>query len=400
MNAYVYSLPTTSENLYILSLNMNFPTFSKVFIIGGTGAQGIPVIRNLVSDGRYSVRVLTRDTSSQRARSLQAFGNNVELIEGSFTDEESMRKGYRGCDAAFVNIDGFNVGEKGELFWAIRAYELAVEDGGIRFFVYGNLDYIYKLSGYDPKFRSGHYDGKGRIGEWILFQGSQAAKASPSAMGVALFTTGPYIEMTIASNTIMTPTIEKNEAGKDTVTWRVPLTDEGTVAHVSLDDCGPYVRWLFDNPQRANGMDLRVAIDHIGYKDLAAAFTKVTGHPARFVDVEFETYWKDGPLSQRRENATGYSSNISDPASMSIRKNFTGFWNLWRYARKGSGFLRRDYALLDEIHPNRIRSAEDYFKREDQKGREAEIGGLWERVQPHALKTILKIQEDGFKSPV
>jgi hypothetical protein len=44
--------------------------------------------------------------------------------------------------------------------------------------------------------------------------------------------------------------------------------------------------------------------------------------------------------------------------------------------------VKRDYALLDEIHPNRIRSAEEWFRREDQLGRELGKGSLWERVQP------------------
>jgi uncharacterized protein YbjT (DUF2867 family) len=373
---------------------------SKVFIIGGTGAQGIPIIRDLVADGKYSVRVLTRDHLSPRAKSLKALGDNVELVAGSFTNEQSLRDGYRGCDAAFVNIDGFNTGEKGEMYWAIRAYELAVEDGGIRFFVYGNLDFGYKLSGYDPEFRTGHYDGKGRIGEWVLFQGAQAQKSSSSAMGVALFTTGPYIEMTIASNTVMTPAIEKNEKGEDTATWRIPLTHEGTVAHVYLDDCGHYVRWLFDHPEKANGLDLAVAIDHIKYADLAVAFAKVTGHPARFIDVDFDTYWKEAPISVRADDPAGYSANVNDPATMSVKANFTGFWNIWRHSRRDDGFLRRDYALLDEIHPGRVRSAEEYFKVEDERGRKAGLGSLWNRVQPHALKPILKLQEDGFKPPV
>jgi hypothetical protein len=37
-------------------------------------------------------------------------------------------------------------------------------------------------------------------------------------MGVALFTTGPYIDMAISGKNIMTPTIEDG-----VVTWRVPL---------------------------------------------------------------------------------------------------------------------------------------------------------------------------------
>jgi hypothetical protein len=62
---------------------------------------------------------------------------------------------------------------------------------------------------------------------------------------------------------------------------------------------------------------------------------------------------------------------------MSVRDNFTGFWNMWKH-----GIITRDYALLDEIHPNRIRSAEEWFRREDQVGRELGKGSLWERVQP------------------
>ena len=60
-----------------------------------------------------------------------------------------------------MNIDGFNSGEKTEIYWGMRCYEIAIESG-VGFFVWANLDYVYKKSGYDAKFRTGHYDGKGR----------------------------------------------------------------------------------------------------------------------------------------------------------------------------------------------------------------------------------------------
>src|ERR1700739_501960 len=238
---------------------------SHIFVIGGTGAQGLPVIGALVADKKYSVRALSRDPNSRRAKALLALGN-VESIEGTFADEATLRKGFQGCDGAFINIDGFNTGEKTEMYWAIRSYEIAIEEG-IKFFVYGNLDYGLKKSGYDSRFRAGHYDGKGRVSEWILFQN----QVNRDRMGAALFTSGPYIEMVISSTgALMTPTVEDG-----VVTWRVPL-GEGAVPHVSLGDWGVYVRSLFDHPERANGMDLEVAIDHIAYADLAAAFEKVT----------------------------------------------------------------------------------------------------------------------------
>jgi len=350
---------------------------SNIFVIGGTGAQGIPVIRGLVADKKYSVRFLSRDPSSRRAKDLLAL-DNVSVVEGSFADDEVLRNGFRGCDGAFVNIDGFNTGEKTEIYWAMRSYEIALEEG-VKFFVWANLDYGLKKSGYDSRFRTGHYDAKGRIGEWILFQN----QVNRDRMGAAVFTTGPYIEMAISQGTPMTPSVEDG-----VVTWRVPL-GEGAVPHVSLEDCGFYVRWLFDHPGRANGMDLEVAVDDIAYADLAAAFEKVTGHPARYIDTDLDTYWRNGPMSAFADAPAGYNADPKDKSTMSIRDNFTGFWNLWKYR-----IVKRDYALLDEIHPNRIKSAEDWFRREERLGRELGKGGLWERVQPENRKPILKIGED------
>ena len=60
---------------------------SKIFVVGGTGAQGIPVIRGLVKDKKYTCRVLTRDINSARAQQLLALGN-VELVEGTFASEK------------------------------------------------------------------------------------------------------------------------------------------------------------------------------------------------------------------------------------------------------------------------------------------------------------------------
>jgi hypothetical protein len=115
---------------------------------------------------------------------------------------------------------------------AIRSYEIAIEEG-TKFFVNGNLDYALKKSGYDSRFRAGHYDGKGRMGEWI-FQN----KLNRDRMGAAVFTSGPYIELAISPLTPMTPAVEDG-----VVAWRVPL-GEGAVAHVALEDCGYDVRWL------------------------------------------------------------------------------------------------------------------------------------------------------------
>lgn len=361
---------------------MSSQLLSTIFVIGGTGAQGIPIIRALVADGKYAVRVLSRDPKSRRAIGLSTL-ENVSVVQGTFADEAVLRDGFRNCDAAYINIDGFNTGEKTEMYWAIRCYEIAIEEG-VKFFVYGNLDYALKKSGYDSRFRTGHYDGKGRIGEWILFQNLK----NRNRMGAALLTTGPYMEMAISAMTPMTPTVENG-----VVTWRVPL-GSGAVPHVALEDCGHYARWLFDNPERANGMNLEVAISHVEYATLAKSFEAVTGHPAQYIDTDLETYWS-GSLKAAADLPCGYNADLHDKSTMSFRENFTGFWNLWKH-----GIIERDYALLDEIHPSRIRTVEEWLRREDRLGRALGKGSLWERVQPENLLSsppILKLSEDKRK---
>ncbi|KIW44958.1 uncharacterized protein PV06_03389 [Exophiala oligosperma] len=204
----------------------------------------------------------------------------------------------------------------------------------------------------------------------------------------------PYIEMAIAKGTIFTPSVEEDEG---IVTWRVPLGNDGGVVHVSLDDCEFYGRWLFDHPERSNGMDLEVAIDHINYDDLAKAFEKVTGHPARYIETDLDTYWKSGNTARAANTTSGYNADPKDPAAMTFRQNFTGFFNMWKYSGRNQGVIRRDYKLLDEIHPNRIKSAEQFFRIEDARGQTAGMGSLWDRIQPENLRPVLKLVEDGRK---
>jgi hypothetical protein len=139
-------------------------------------------------------------------------------------------------------------------------------------------------------------------------------------------------------------------------------------------------------------MDLEVAIEHVTYADMAAAFAKVTGHPARYVDTDPDTYW-GGPLNASADLPAGYNADPNDKSTMSFRDNFTGFWNMWKH-----GIITRDYALLDEIHPNRIKTVEDWFRREDQAGKDLGKGSLWDRIQPENWRSdssILKGSADG-----
>ena len=141
-----------------------------ILVIGATGAQGIAVIDALLAPSAngapspYTIRALTRDTESRRAKELTAKG--VELVKGSsassraaaavprrpadttigaFDDFRTVSAALNGCYGAYVNTDGFTVGEMKEVFIGIRIFELAKQAKSLRHYVWSGLDNIFKV---------------------------------------------------------------------------------------------------------------------------------------------------------------------------------------------------------------------------------------------------------------
>lgn len=127
------------------------------------------------------------------------------------------------------------------------------------------------------------------------------------------------------------------------------------------------------------------------YHEIATAFSKVTGHAAKANIVDFDTYF-DSISTDWADLGAGYNSDVNDPSFMTNRQNFTGFWEIWRHSGRNKGVIQRDYKLLDEILPNRVKSAEEWFRRQQESK-----GDLWEYIQPGNLQPVLKLSEDGRK---
>jgi hypothetical protein len=115
----------------------------------------------LAKDGKYQVRVQTRNPEHRAAQELAKLPN-VSFHVGHIESEELLREAMQGMDGVFFLANGFAIGEKAEIFWSMRAFEIARELG-IKFFQFSSIDYYLKKGGYDPKFRCVHADTKGRI---------------------------------------------------------------------------------------------------------------------------------------------------------------------------------------------------------------------------------------------
>ncbi|KAH9857291.1 NAD-P-binding protein [Lenzites betulinus] len=309
-----------------------------ILVIGATGAQGLAVIDKLLeptADGSpspYAVRALTRDPKSRRAQLLLDKG--VELTKGAFDDFPTVLSALKGVWGAWVNTDGFTVGEMKELYAGMRIFELAKQLGTVRHYVWSNLDYSFKKGGYKQEYRVEHYDGKGRVAEWMK---AQPSVPSDDEMSWSVVTSAPYMEMLGIG--MFGPIGQRTDG---TYVFASPIGD-GHIPMIALEDLGFYARYTFDHREETSGKDLEVATDWVGWDYLVETFTKVTGKPAVVLRQTVED-WFGNIL--RTEHPVANERSFGD-GSTTWRQNFTGFWSQWR-----DDVITRDFGWLRKVNPN------------------------------------------------
>ncbi|KAK5051541.1 hypothetical protein LTR84_003193 [Exophiala bonariae] len=350
-------------------------TLKTIVVIGGTGAQGLAVIRHLSSLKEYQVLALTRSVTSPAAKELSQLVN-VELVESQATsgyDLDAFRTAAKRSDCAFINTDGFAVGEIAETYWGVRLFEVA-KQAGVKHFVYSGLDYLAnELSYEDDKHYVGHYMGKARVQEYMNAQPN-------SPMKWTIINSGPYIEM-LGDFLLPSAPTETNPA----LQFTLPL-GSGSVPFIHLDDFGRYLHWTLTHPSRSNGLTFGIAIAHISGPELAAAYTAATGHPAVHTDSPIDD-WLDAHFSSLPDGVhtkvAAHSTSDQATLTLSLGRNFGNWWNLYRASTPDNkGLIRRDFAFLDEILPDRVRSAEEWFRKVGYTGSKKQLfRGTWENVK-------------------
>ena len=314
----------------------------KILVIGATGAQGAAVVRSLAEDKRYEVVIFTRNASSEHAQALLSLPG-VTAFQGNAMSEKDIYNAFRLVDGVYCNLDGFAIGEINETYWGTRIFEIAVETG-IQHYVWGSLDYLVKKGGYNSKYRCGHYDAKGRVAEFILNKNKASTK-------VSVLTSGPYMEMLFDG--VFVPRIQPD----GTLVYAHPI-GEGKVPMVHLDDIGKYARWIFEHPEKSNGMDLEVATAHVGWQELVDCVQRVAGKKAVCLNIDQKQFFANSPMSENTPAAWAQAADSKVIGGQTYWENFSGWWAAWH-----DNIVSRDYDLLDKILPDRVRSLEEWMRK-------------------------------------
>jgi uncharacterized protein YbjT (DUF2867 family) len=73
----------------------------KILVFGATGAQGGSVVNALLKEkDKYSIRAVTRNPESDKAKALKEKG--VEVVEGDINHKSSIRLAFEGVYGVFA----------------------------------------------------------------------------------------------------------------------------------------------------------------------------------------------------------------------------------------------------------------------------------------------------------
>ncbi|KAJ4489986.1 NAD(P)-binding protein [Lentinula aciculospora] len=303
-----------------------------ILVIGATGAQGMPVVSALLAahEGNpspYSVRALTRNPTSKQAQALASLG--AQLFEGRFDDMSSLAAAYEGCYGVFVNTDTSSVGQKMEIYAAIKMFEQAHRTPEMRHFIWSSLDYSSKLGNYDPIYRATHMDAKGIVNDFLRSQPSSTAGES---LTWSIMTTGPYMENLAG---VMLGPLPRRENGA--VVFVTPVED-GHIPAISLEDIAWWTRYTFDHRSETSGQELKIATEMITVDQVVETFTRVTGIPAIRKRISIEEY-----LAVHPHFSFPFVKGEQGP---SIGETFSAMYRVWR-----DNLVTRDMEWIRRIHP-------------------------------------------------
>lgn len=225
-----------------------------VAVVGATGQQGGATARALLDAG-VTVRALVRDPDKPAARDLEAAGARLALAD--FDDAASLRAAFDGVARVFaMTTMSSGRGTTGEVDDGILIAD-AARSAGVEHLVYSSVGGAARHTGIP------HFESKRRVEEYIESLGIPATFVRPT-----------FFYDNLAS---------QSSAPEDgAIVVRLPIPDGVPLQMVAVDDIGAVAAAVLVDPSRVPAGAVEIAGDELTGSQIADAFGRRAGLPARF----------------------------------------------------------------------------------------------------------------------
>ena len=243
-----------------------------IAVFGARGHQGNSVARALLQKG-YQVRALTRYTDSPKAKALQAAGASTQTVD--LDDPSSIESAVQGAHGVFGVTN----------FWGLlaenpeTAFEREIKQGkaigdackklGVKHLVYSGLPAAEPIIGK----KCPHLDAKAIVERYLEDNGVTFTAAHY----------GPYNENIL---TFFSP--QKQEDG----TYAITLPITGPFLTIAVEDGGPAVAAIFDDPSEYIGKKITLYAEKITMEKVVTILSEVTGKTIKYNQVPNSVFAK------------------------------------------------------------------------------------------------------------
>lgn len=250
-----------------------------IAVLGATGAQGGGLARAILNDknSEFSVRALTRNSNSEKAKSLANLG--AEVIHADIDDTESLKNAFKDAYGVYaVTFYWEHFSPEKEISEVAKIAE-AAKDAKVKHVIWSTLEdtrkWVPLSDNFMPtlmgKFKVPHFDGKGESDHY--FQDLNV----PTTLMLTSFYWDNFIYFGMGP--------KKGTDGKFNITF--PMDDKKLPGMAAID-IGKCAYGIFKSGDKFIGKKVAITGEKLTGEEMAATMTKVLG-----VDVVYNSITPD-----------------------------------------------------------------------------------------------------------
>ncbi len=252
-----------------------------IVVFGATGAQGGGLVRAILADANseFSVRAITRDVNSDKAKELAALG--AEVVAADIDDAAGVGHALQGAYGAyFVTFYWAHYSPEKEKQEA-ATFAKAAKKAGLKHVIWSTLEDVKeyvplhddRMPTLMEKYKVPHFEGKGESDKFFTEAGVPTTflRASFYWDNFIFFGSGP----------------KKGEDGKLYLT--LPIGD-APMAGIAAEDIGKCAYGIFKKGTSTIGKTIGVAGGQLTGEDMAKALSKSLGKEVIYNKITAATY--------------------------------------------------------------------------------------------------------------
>lgn len=253
----------------------------KIAVIGATGAQGGGLAWAILNDkeSEFSVRAITRNPNSEKAKALAAAG--AEVVTADLDDVESLKRAFAGAYGVFGVTNFWEHFSPEKELQQAKNIAQAAKDAGVEHVIWSTLEDTRQWVPLDDnrmptlmeKYKVPHFDAKGEANE--IFKSLDV----PTTFLYTSFYWDNFIHFG------MGPKV--GEDGK--LAFAMPMDDK-KLPGIAAEDIGKCAYGIFKRGPEMVGKSVGIAGDHVSGYQMAEGMTKALGKEIQYVAVPPEVY--------------------------------------------------------------------------------------------------------------